>query len=310
MDDVKYDGMRLMAVHAHPDDESSKGAATMAKYAAEGAEVLVVTCTGGEAGDILNPAMKLSPMAGRDIAGLRRMEMAHAAEILGVEHLWLGYVDSGLPEGDPKPDLPPGSFALVPPHIAATPLVTVLRDFRPHVVTTYDENGGYPHPDHIMTHTVTMAALSAAADPTVNPELGDPWQVKKVYYNQDFHLRKWTAIHEGLLARGEKSPLGEMIEHMQSRAGADERLHRAVTTSVPCADYFETRERALLAHTTQIDPDGGFFRISRQLQAELWPTEEFELAVDFTSRPPLDGNTDELESDLFAGIVDVGSVQS
>lgn len=144
----------------------------------------------------------------------------------------------------------------------------------------------------------------------MNPELGDPWQVKKVYYNQDFHLRKWTAIHEGLLARGEKSPLGEMIEHMQSRAGADERLHRAVTTSVPCADYFETRERALLAHTTQIDPDGGFFRISRQLQAELWPTEEFELAVDFTSRPPLDGNTDELESDLFAGIVDVGSVQS
>ena len=93
--------LRLMAVHAHPDDESSKGAATLARYVDEGHRVLVVTLTGGERGDILNPSMDLSDVDGR-IAALRRGEMASAAEILGVEHHWLGFVDSGLPEGDPR----------------------------------------------------------------------------------------------------------------------------------------------------------------------------------------------------------------
>ncbi len=102
--------LRLMAVHAHPDDESSKGAATTARYAAEGARVMVVTLTGGERGDILNPAMDLPEVHGR-IHEIRRDEMAKAAEILGVEHHWLGYVDSGLPEGDPPPPLPDDCFA-------------------------------------------------------------------------------------------------------------------------------------------------------------------------------------------------------
>ena len=136
--------LRLMAVHAHPDDESSKGAATLARYAAEGHRVLVVTLTGGERGDILNPAMDLPEVRGR-IADIRRDEMAKAAEILGVEHHWLGFEDSGLPEGDPPPPLPDGCFALVPLEEPVAELVKVIRDFRPHV-TTYDENGGYPHP--------------------------------------------------------------------------------------------------------------------------------------------------------------------
>ena len=155
--------LRLMAVHAHPDDESSKGAATMARYAAEGVRVMVVTLTGGERGDILNPAMDLPEVHGR-IHEVRLDEMAKAAEILGVEHHWLGFVDSGLPEGDPLPPLPEGCFALEPLEVPTEALVRVIREFRPHVMTTYDENGGYPHPDHIRCHEVSVAAYEAAAD--------------------------------------------------------------------------------------------------------------------------------------------------
>ena len=150
-----------MAVHAHPDDESSKGAATTARYATEGNQVLVVTLTGGELGDILNPAMDVPEVHGR-IADVRRDEMAKAAEILGVEHAWLGYHDSGLPTGDPLPPLPEGCFALEPLDGPTERLVRLIREFRPHVMTTYDENGGYPHPDHIRCHEVSVAAYEAA----------------------------------------------------------------------------------------------------------------------------------------------------
>jgi mycothiol S-conjugate amidase len=134
--------MRMLAIHAHPDDESSKGAATMAAYAAAGARVMVVSCTGGERGDILNAAAGELAHAHRDLAGLRRQEMAQAAAELGIEHRWLGYTDSGLPEGDPLPALPFASFALQPVERAAAPLVKLIREFKPQVVTPYDENGG------------------------------------------------------------------------------------------------------------------------------------------------------------------------
>ena len=139
-------GFRLLAIHAHPDDESSKGAATLARYANEGNEVMVLTCTGGERGSILNPAMD-RPEVRENMIELRKKEMAKAAEILGSKQRWLGYVDSGLPEGDPLPPLPEGSFALANTEEATADVVEVIRDFRPHVMITYDENGGYPHPD-------------------------------------------------------------------------------------------------------------------------------------------------------------------
>src|SRR5436189_1600290 len=157
--------LRLMAVHAHPDDESSKGAATMARYVDEGVDVLVVTCTGGERGDILNPALKGRPEIEANIAEIRRAEMRQARAILGVRQEWLGFVDSGLPEGDPPPPLPDGCFALVPLEVSTPRLVEIIRRFRPHVMTTYNEDGGYPHPDHIMCHRVSMAAYGGAADP-------------------------------------------------------------------------------------------------------------------------------------------------
>ena len=167
------DRLRLMCVHAHPDDESSKGAATMARYVDEGHEVLVVSCTGGERGDVLNPGLKNDVHILRDLAQVRRDEMAAARPILGVQHAWLGFVDSGLPEGDPLPPLPEGCFALEP-CVTSEALVREIRRFRPHVVTTYDENGGYPHPDHIMCHDVSMAAVVAAGDPEAFPHAGRP----------------------------------------------------------------------------------------------------------------------------------------
>ncbi len=204
--------LRLMAVHAHPDDESSKGAATMARYAAEGHRVLVVTLTGGERGDILNPAMDLPEVHGR-IADVRRDEMAKAAEILGVEHQWLGFVDSGLPEGDPPPPLPDGCFALVPLEEPVAELVKVIREFRPHVMTTYDENGGYPHPDHIRCHQVSVAAYEAAADHRLHPEAGDPWNVSKLYYNHGFLRQRMQMLQDEFAKNGQEGPFAKWLEN-------------------------------------------------------------------------------------------------
>src|ERR1700745_3839622 len=171
-----------MAVHAPADDESSKGAATMARYAREGAEVLVATLTGGERGSILNPAMD-RPEVLANLAAIRRDEMARARAILGGEQRFLGFTDSGLPEGDPKPPLPEGSFAVIPLHEAAAPLVRLVRDFRPHVIRTNDESGASPHPDHTKTHQVAVEAFEAAAEPDAHPEVGgEPWQPLKMYY--------------------------------------------------------------------------------------------------------------------------------
>ena len=213
--------LRLMTVHAHPDDESSKGAATTARYVAEGHEVMVVTCTGGEAGSILNPAMDRPEVLER-LPEIRRAEMARAVEILGVQHRWLGFVDSGLPEGDPLPPLPEGCFALVDPEEATAPLVAAIREFRPHVVVTYDENGGYPHPDHIKCHEISMAAFDAAGDRERFPDAGRPWLPLKLYYSHGFSKARLRAFDEALTARGLESPFtgvaGELEGHARSRS--------------------------------------------------------------------------------------------
>jgi mycothiol S-conjugate amidase len=288
-------GLRLMSVHAHPDDESSKGAATLARYAAEGVDAMVVTCTGGERGDVLNPALQHDPDVLRDIAEFRRHEMARAVDALGVRHQWLGFVDSGLPEGDPPPPLPPGCFALEPVEIAAGPLVRLVRAFRPHVLITYDENGGYPHPDHVMTHKITVEAFEAAPDPTRYPHAGDPWQPLKLYYDRAFSWEKISALHEAMQAEGSSSPFEEWFER---RSAARERRGTPdppITTRIECADYFEVRDQALLAHATQIDPNGWFFAIPMELQRRVWPTEDFQLVRSLVDAPTP-------EDDLFAGI--------
>jgi len=284
------DRLRLMAVHAHPDDESSKGAATMARYSDEGVDVLVVTCTGGERGSILNPAMDRPDVLER-MAEIRAAEMARAREILGVHQEWLGFVDSGLPEGDPAPPLPEGCFALQPVEVGAARLVEVIRRFRPHVMTTYDENGGYPHPDHVMTHNVSVAAFDAAGDPERYPEAGEPWQPLKLYYQMTFTKARVLALHEAMVTRGLDSPYAEWLEHWSDHHD----LSARVTTRVPCGDWFERRDAALIAHATQVDPNGRWFATPVDLQREAWPTEDYELARSVVdSQPP--------EDDLFAGI--------
>ena len=147
----------------------------------------------GRGGSILNPAMD-RPDVLANMAEVRREEMARAAKILGVSQRWLGFVDSGLPEGDPLPPVPEGSFAVVPLEESTEALVRVIREFRPHVITTYDENGGYPHPDHIRTHEVSMAAWDAAADPDRFPDAGEPWQPLKLYYMHGFSRARMLAF--------------------------------------------------------------------------------------------------------------------
>ncbi|THJ68027.1 mycothiol conjugate amidase Mca [Arthrobacter echini] len=292
------EGYRLLTVHAHPDDESSKGAATMAGYAASGAEVMVATCTGGERGDILNAKMEDDPHGGRDLPGLRRLEMAHAVAELGVRHRWIGFADSGLPEGDPLPDLPFGCFALQPLERAAAPLVKLIREFRPHVIISYDENGGYPHPDHIMAHRVAVEAFRAASDPGRYPGTGEAWSVSKLYYDRAFNPERFQALHDELEAAGLESPYAERLAQWLE---ADAEGHQPpapthpTTTQIECGNFFEHRERALLAHRTQVDPEGFFFAVSIDMQRQVWPYEDYSL-IESRVESTLP------ENDLFAGI--------
>jgi mycothiol S-conjugate amidase len=292
--------LRLLCVHAHPDDESSKGAATMAKYVAEGAEVLVVSCTGGERGDVLNPALKDRADVAENIVEIRKDEMANAQRILGIQHEWLGFVDSGLPEGDPLPPLPEGCFALVPLEVSTRALVEVIRRFKPQVITTYDENGGYPHPDHIMCHNVSVAAFEAAGDPEAFPDAGEPWQPLKLYYDITFTRERIEALHNAMVELGIDSPYAEWMANWEERS-KDRRVPK-VTTKIYCADQFPKRDAALLAHATQVDPEGWFFKVPLDVQRRVFPWEQFELA-----RSLVDSELP--EDDLFAGIRETAPAQ-
>lgn len=264
---------RIMHVHAHPDDESSKGAASTAMYVAQGVQVHIVTCTGGERGSVLNAKMNL-PGVAENLTAHRREEMALAAKILGASHEWLGYIDSGWPEGDPKPPLPEDCFALVPLEESSERLARSIRRERPHVLTTYDETGGYPHPDHIRCHEVSMAAIELAADPAQLPDAGPAWQVQKVYYHHSFNRPRFQALHDEMVRQGLESPYAQRLEKWQPDPAHDARI----TTRVECGEFFPVRDEALIAHATQIDPEGFFFQVPMEIQQRIWPIEEFELA--------------------------------
>ncbi|HKS46904.1 MAG TPA: mycothiol conjugate amidase Mca [Amycolatopsis sp.] len=263
--------MRLMAVHAHPDDESGKGAATTARYAAEGAEVLVVTCTGGERGEVLNPRMD-TPEVRANLPEIRRREMTTAREILGVRQRFLGFADSGMRE-----PLPPGCFARVSSDLAVARLVAVIREFRPQVMVTYDETGGYPHPDHIKTHEVAVAAFDAVA--------GTSHEISKLYYLCTFTREWFQAMHDAL---GPESPMEPVLAELPDTPSK-------ITTRIRCEEFFAARDRALLAHATQIDPESGFMLHSRDVERVVWPTEDYYLARSFVP-------VELPEDDLFAGL--------
>ncbi len=282
--------LRLIAVHAHPDDESSKGAATYAHYLDQGVEVLVVSCTGGERGDVLNELVARDPKSRRDLAGLRRGEMEKARDILGFEHRWLGYQDSGLP--DEGVAVPTGSFADVPIEVSAEVLVRVVREFKPHVMITYNERGGYPHPDHIRCHEISKLAWEVSGDAEAYPEAGEPWAMSKLYYESIFNPERMLRVFETLRERDPDSPMIEqfagMIERFSDKPSD-------VTTRVEVGNYFERRDDALRAHASQVAPDSSFFFWPNDLQREAWPSEDYRLAASRVA-------TSTFETDLFQGI--------
>jgi len=279
---------RLLAVHAHPDDESSKGAGTLARYVAEGAQVTVVSCTGGESGDVLTAGFALPHRASRDMAGLRRLEMAAAQAELGIDHVWLGYLDSGLPpEGEPLRAL---SFATIPLEVSGRPLVRLIRRLRPQVVVTYDETGGYPHPDHIRTHEVTMWAVEHAAQGL--PELGEPWEVQKVYFDRSMSGQRLRAL---IAALEESAPHDARLPDMRQWSERIGDRGAALTTRIDIGQHLAARDAALRAHASQVEPDSPFFFWPHELLLAAWPTDDYELVR--SAVPAAEG-----EDDLFAGV--------
>jgi len=278
---------RLLFVHAHPDDESSKGSATAAHHVDRGDRVVLVTCTDGAAGEVLNPSFDTAVLEAVPLAQVRADELADAVRIIGFHAVHqLGFADSGWHE-DPAA-VPAGTFARSDLDIAAAALARVVRGERPHVVITYPEDGGYPHPDHIMTHLVTLRGLELAADPTHAPTTGRPWRVAKVYAVTAFPRERIVALHEALLAAGIASTYEEWLEGRPEGGFVPD-------ARVRCDAAFPRRDDALRAHASQVDPAGDWFDVPGELERAAYPWEAYQLlrAEVLTVLP---------EDDLCAGI--------
>lgn len=289
----------LLCVHAHPDDESSKGSATVARYSSVGVRTILVCATNGEEGDILNPSVTPEEIGG-DMAAFRLRELAQAAAIIGYsEVITLGYRDSGMPESDANAD--PRSFWQTPIADSTAKVVEILRRERPDVVVTYGEDqSGYPHPDHLRVHDVTVEAFALAADASYGADLGPVHQVAKLYYDV-FSKRKLLAIVAAFESNGMESPLPK--ERLE-RDGQD----HLITTEVDISGFLGVQQKALMAHRSQIDPDSKFwFGLSEFQREEAHPVDEFMLAK---VAPELETyrqqfSTSSRELDLFGG-VDLG----
>ncbi|MEU9300547.1 N-acetyl-1-D-myo-inositol-2-amino-2-deoxy-alpha-D-glucopyranoside deacetylase [Streptomyces sp. NPDC048269] len=289
---------RLLLVHAHPDDESINNGVTMAKYAAEGAHVTLVTCTLGEEGEVI-PAELAHLAADRDdgLGAHRVGELAAAMAELGVsDHRFLGgpgrFRDSGM-MGVPQ-NHRPEAFWSADVDEAAAYLVEVIRDVRPQVLVTYDPDGGYGHPDHIQAHRVAMRAAELASEGAYRRDLGEPHTVGKVYWNRV----PLSVVEEGfakLRAVGNEVPFPGLASP-QDVPGVvpDERI----TAEIGDEERFvAAKAAAMRAHTTQIAVDGPFFALSNDLAQPLFAREYYEL-VEGTPGAP----AGEREHDLFAGV--------
>jgi mycothiol S-conjugate amidase len=278
----------LLCVHAHPDDEASKGASTVARYHAEGVHTVLVCCTGGEEGDILNPAMD-TPEVRADIGRVRMAELKASTEIIGYDDtVLLGYRDSGMPGS--KANANPASFAQAPLDDAVGRLVAVIRRQRPQVIVTYGDNQTeYPHPDHLRVHEISVLAFDSAGDPDRFPDAGPPWTPAKLYYSV-WSGRRFREIHEKFLELGLKSPFDDKWLKRMSKT-------EPFTTSIDVTGFNHVRGEALRAHATQVDPNSSFwFGLPPEVLRDIHPVDEFRLAE---SRV---GPTDVEEDDLFAGV--------
>ncbi len=264
------DRLCLLTVHAHPDDEASKGAATVARYRAEGVRTVLVCCTGGEEGDILNPAMD-SPEVREHLGEIRRRELEAATKIIGYDEVvLLGYRDSGMPgaDGNKRPE----AFANAPLDEAVGRLVTVVRREKPQVMVTYpDEQREYPHPDHLRVHEISLAAFDAAADAHRYPEAGPAWAPSKLYYTM-WPRRRMLEMHEKFLELGLDSPFDEKWLERTRRV-------EPVTTSIDVSGFTEVRSEALRAHATQVDPTSPFwFGLPPEVLRTIRPFDDYFLA--------------------------------
>ena len=286
------DRLCLLQVHAHPDDEASKGAGTTAKYAAEGIHNVLVCCTGGEAGDILNPAVD-TPEARANLHEVRMAELQASVDVLGYASLhMLGYHDSGMP--DSETNARPDNFANAPLGEAVGRFVRIIRAERPQVIITYrDEQNFYPHPDHIRVHEISGPAFDAAGDPDAYPDAGDPWQPSKLYY-VSWSIARVKALHQAYLDRGEESAYTSWFER-----GFDTNRKDEFTALIDVGDYLHKRRASLLAHRTQVDPEGHWMRLPDEVLREVFPWEEFTLVRSLVDNGVPEG---EFEDDLFAGL--------
>ena len=282
-----YEGFRILLVHAHPDDETINNGATMALYADRGAHVTLVTCTRGEEGEVLVPALSHLSSSEKDQLGAHReIELAGAMKALGVsDHRFLGaptvkFRDSGMmgTEQNNRPDV----FWQTDVDVAAHILVEVIEEVKPHILITYDEIGGYGHPDHIQAHRVAMRAVELST-----------WQIQKIY---------WNTMPKSVLADG----IAKMKEIGSDFFGAEsvEDLPFAkddefVTTLIDGGAYVDAKMQAMKAHETQISLDGPFFALSNNLGLQIWGDEYYTL-VKGTKREPFDSHG--RETDLTSGI--------
>lgn len=283
----------LLVVHAHPDDESSGTGGILRLAAQRGHTTVVVTCTNGELGDVKVPALSLNPAENPEdrarLGAIRRRELTRASAVLQVTHLhMLGYHDSGM-QGATS-NAAPYVFVNAEPDDVTGRLVGLIRQHRPHVVITYDEQGGYGHPDHIMTHRMTMAALDAAADGRHYPEAGRPWEVPKVYYTA-WARSEILRIYKAMRLLGRQTPLRDP-DFDPNTVGCPDEL---ITTKVDIRPVLRDKWRALFSHRSQM---GGnlFFRWLMRLGARwFYPYESLRCV---RSPRPIQS----LESDIFSGL--------
>lgn len=279
--------LTLMAVHAHPDDESITTGGILAKYSAEGVHTIVVTCTGGEVGEISDPALATP----EDLAEVRARELEEACRILGVRHREsLGYRDSGMmgTADNEHPD----SFWQADFDTAAGKVVALVRRFKPDVIMAYNENGDYGHPDHINAHRVAVAAFNRAGDPTCYPEQGlEPWTPKKLYYSA-WPRSQAKRMQEIMEAAGVQPEQNEADSDLEEEWGTPD---EAITTIVDISAHVDVKLDALAAHKTQMGPSTWFGQVPRAVWQQAWAREHFVLAH---ARVPVQDH----EDDLFAGL--------
>ncbi|MFG2710133.1 N-acetyl-1-D-myo-inositol-2-amino-2-deoxy-alpha-D-glucopyranoside deacetylase [Streptomyces goshikiensis] len=289
---------RLLLVHAHPDDESINNGVTMAKYAAEGAHVALVTCTLGEEGEVIPSALAHLTADRDDALGAHRVgELAAAMAELGVtDHRFLGgpgrFRDSGMM--GTEQNRRPGAFWSADVDEAAGYLVEVIRELRPQVLVTYDPDGGYGHPDHIQAHRVAVRAAELAEEASYRRDLGEPHQISKVYWNRVPR----SVVEEGFAAL---RAAGGMAAFPQPAAPEDVPgviADGRITTEIEGDEAsVAAKAAAMRAHVTQIVVDRPFFALSNNLAQPLFAREYYELVAGEPGAP-----AGERERDLFAGV--------